>query len=68
MYMKIASYVYIVYIKWQDLKTAYPKSVKNVKNMSKRRFLKPRLFKQKLKLKFRNEIMTTQRVGTPSEI
>ena len=30
-----------------DLKTVYPKSVKYVKNMSKRRFLKPRLYKQK---------------------
>ena len=37
-----------MYIYRDDLKTAYPKSVKFVKNMSKIRFLKPRLFKQKL--------------------
>ena len=46
--LDIGEYIYI----WDDLKTAYPKSVKYVKNMSKRRFLKSRLFKQKLKLKF----------------
>ena len=47
-FRKVRSFKYI----WYDLKPAYPKWVKNVKNMSNRRFLKPKLFNQKQKLKF----------------
>ena len=52
-------YLQHTYVHIRDnLKTAYPKSVKYVKNMSKRRFLTPRLFKQKYKLKLKKKITT----------
>ena len=45
-YFRIFKLHIIYYVYMGRFKNAYPKSLKYVKNMSKRRFLKPRLFKQ----------------------